>query len=192
MPSKYSKIYNVTQSSWARFDISGEDNAQKVWNDNKWNQNDALVGFYPDNSYNIIFCEPGYAVYVLGNYTFDTPDFMFHNQPHSTLPAILINLNDAYDTSFVHHKMYEMPADNMEEEKFISDVTTHIPKNQLIIDFLVECVTCFNNTHNKSSYINAINQIGALWSEISEHDLKTLDIESSIKEKIAEVMKEIP
>jgi hypothetical protein len=176
---------------WA-YDISGGDNAQKVWNDNNWNQNDALVGFYPDNSYNIIFCEPGYAVYVLGNYSFDKPDFIFHNQPHATPPVILINLNNAYDTSFIHHKLYEMPPVDINEERFISDITTHIPKNQLIIDFLVECVTCFNNQDNKSSYINAINQIGALWSEISKNDLETLDIESSIKDKIAEVMKEIP
>lgn len=190
MPSKYSNIYNVTQSMWARFDISGGDNAQKVWNDNKWNKNDALIGFYPDNSYNVIFCEPGYAVYVLGNYTFDTPDFMFHNKPHITPPAILINLNDAYDTEIIHHKSYEMDEEKEKEEEE-EDVTSHIPKNQQVIDFLKKCSRSTIIQFKKDSYNNAINEVGALWGEISENDVENLSVGPSIRKKILEFLNEL-
>jgi hypothetical protein len=194
MPYKYSKIYNVTQSTWAH-DVSGEDNAYKVWRDNEWNENDALVGFYSENGYsvhNVIFCEPGYAVYILADPNKDKDNFMFHGVTHRLPPAILVNLNDAYDTEFIHHKAYEIAVEEEEEEEEEEVVTSHIPKNQQVIDFLKMCYNSTNSKYKKISYNNAINEVGSLWAEISEDELENLSIGPSIKKKITEYLMGIP
>ncbi len=194
MPYKYFKIYNVTQSEWAR-DLSGEDNAEKIWEDNEWATDDALLGFYSDDTgevHNVIFCEAGYAVYVQAEDSKDRAEFMFHDTNHRIPPAILVNLNDAYDTEFIYHKAYEM---NVEEENDVEeevDVTSHIPKNQQLIDLLKKCSSSTNNKYKKNAYINAINEVGALWGEISENDVENLSVGPTIKDKISEYLMGIP
>ena len=189
MPYMYSKIYNATQGEWAR-DVSGEDNAQKVWDDNEWSSDDALIGFYSENGYNIykvIFCEEGYAVYIQPDISKEKNEFMYHDASHRIPPAILVNLNDAYDTEFIHYKTYEKMIEEEEEDS----VTTHVHKNQKVIDFLEKNYNSTNNKYKKMAYGNAINQVGALWGEISEKDFKYLSIGPSIKNKIIEFLKGI-
>ncbi len=189
MPYKYSKIYNVSQGVWAR-DVSGEDDSEKVWEDNEWTTGDALLGFYSENGctcYTEIYCEDGYAVYIQINSTKDKDEFMFHDVNHRIPPAILINLNDAYDTEFIHYKSYETVIEDEEEKS----VTTYISKNQKVIDFLERCSSNTNNKYKKMAYTNAINQLSALWREISENDIENLSVGPSIKNKILKHLKEI-
>jgi hypothetical protein len=218
MPYKYSKIYNVSQSAWAR-DVSGEDDAQKVWDDNEWEKDDAIIGFYSENGadlYNVIFCQPGYAVYVQAEQCKDREEFVFDDIIHRIPIAILVNLNNAYDTEFIHTKAYEcdMSIDDCdcdcdcneeeeeeeeeekeeeeeEEEDDIEDVTSHIDTNQKVINFLQKCAQSTSNPYKKEAYNYVIRQIGAQWSDVSENFDKLI-IGSSIRRKINEFLIGIP
>lgn len=107
MTYKYCKIYNASKGKWAR-DVSGNDNPNVIWNTNEWNENDALVGFYSNDGIDchyVIFCRPGYAIYVLSSDE-DKATYSTDSKEYRIPPAILVNLNDAYDTKFVHSKNY--------------------------------------------------------------------------------------
>jgi hypothetical protein len=113
MSYKYCKIYNVSKSEWA-YNVSGNDDADKIWEDNEWDENDALVGFYSDdtgNFHNVIFCQPGYAVFVQGEDEKEKANFEFEDETIRIPPAILVNLNDAYDTEFLHNKVHPSDMD---------------------------------------------------------------------------------
>lgn len=106
MPYRYSKIYNASQGKWAR-DVSGEANATKVWLDNEWSDGDALVGFYSGDdcdNYEVIYCDDGYAVYVLGEADKEKANFHFGPIAHRVPPVVLVNLNNAYDAVFLRKK----------------------------------------------------------------------------------------
>lgn len=123
MTYKYCKIYNVSKSEWAH-DVSGDDDMSKIWADNEWDENDALVGFYSEENgdfYNVIFCRPGYAVFVQADD--EKTDFDYEDVTLRVPPAILVNLNNAYDTEFLHSKVHpsEMDMDDDEESDCDSD-----------------------------------------------------------------------
>jgi hypothetical protein len=106
MPFKYSKIYNATKGAFA-YDVAGEDNAQKVWDDNDWDEGDAIVGFYVDpetDNYEVIHCPEGYAVYVQGDVTKDKANYHFGPLEYRLPPAILVNLNNAFDAVYLRKK----------------------------------------------------------------------------------------
>ena len=117
MTYKYCKIYNVSKSEWAH-DVSGDDDATKIWADNEWDENDAIVGFFSEfngDFHNVIYCRPGYAVFVQGEEEKAKTDFEFEDETIRIPPALLVNLNDAYDTEFLHSKAH--PSDmEMDDE----------------------------------------------------------------------------
>jgi hypothetical protein len=197
MPYKYSKIYNATKGVWAH-DVAGEDDAQKVCEDNEWDSGDALVGFYADENdagefHIVIYCQPGYAVYVQAEDTKDRAEFMYNDVSHRIPPAILVNLNDAYDGEFLHNKAYDCMMDSDEEsDEGVEEVTSHIPINQKVIELLRKCYNSTDNPFKKEAYNNAIDQIGALWAAINSFELKCLDLGDSIHCKIEEYLMGIP
>ena len=118
MPYRYSKIYNATQAVWA-YNLAGEDDAKKLWADNDWEENDALVGFYSDTAaelYNVIFCLPGYAIYVQTQDEKDKANFQYGDLELRIPPAIIVNLNNAYDTDFLHAKVHPSDMDDGEDD----------------------------------------------------------------------------
>lgn len=121
MPYRYSKIYNATQAAWA-YNLAGEDDPKRVWADNDWEENDALVGFYSDDScefYNVIFCLPGYAIYVQTKDEKIKTNFKYGNLELRVPPAIIVNLNNAYDTDFLHTKVH--PSDINDDDNTDTD-----------------------------------------------------------------------
>jgi hypothetical protein len=116
MSYKYCKIYNVSKGEWAT-DVSGNDNPKAIWETNEWDENDALVGFFSDSDsdfHNVIFCRPGYAIYVQSDSDYDKTAYNYDGTAYRIPPAMLVNLNDAFDTEFVHSKNYpeEMDLDS--------------------------------------------------------------------------------
>lgn len=199
MTYKYSKIYNVTQGVWAH-NVAGGDDAEKVWEDNEWDENDAIVGFYSDDTgdfHNVIFCRPGYAVYVQAEEDKERADFNFDDNQYRVPPAMLVNLNDAYDGEFMYNKAYAEDDDTeMSECSSESDeerAHTHIPQNQQVIDFLYRCRDATDNQYKKQAYDNAINEIHSYWSVInSSSSWKPCTIGESIARKIREFMDGVP
>jgi hypothetical protein len=123
MSYKYCKIYNVSKSEWA-YNVSGNDDTNKIWEDNEWDENDALVGFYSDDNgdfHNVIFCQPGYAVFVQGEDEKEKTNFEFEDETIRIPPAILVNLNDAFDTKFLHNKVHPSDMDTDDESECESD-----------------------------------------------------------------------
>ncbi len=119
----YSKIYNASQGVWAR-DVAGNNDPHKVWADNEWNENDAIVGFYSDeiNAYhNVIFCPDGFVVYIQTQEDKDRAVFQYGDDSYRIPPVILVNLNDAYEGKFMHYKTYpndyEKPSNMMDEDE---------------------------------------------------------------------------
>jgi hypothetical protein len=113
MPYRYSKIYNATQAAWA-FNVAGEDDPKQIWTDNEWDENDALVGFYSDGEtdfHKVIFCCPGYAIYVQTDDEKEKENFQYGDVELRIPPAILVNLNDAYDGEFLHAKVHPSEMD---------------------------------------------------------------------------------
>lgn len=89
MPYHYSRIYNATQDAWAN-NLAGQDEPEKIWANNNWEENDALVGFYSDDScdhHNVIFCPPSCAIYVPTNNEKKT--FQYGDDELRIPPAIL-------------------------------------------------------------------------------------------------------
>jgi hypothetical protein len=117
MTYKYCKIYNVSKSEWAH-NVSGDDDAKKIWADNEWDENDALVGFFSEfngDFHNVIYCRPGYAVFVQADD--EKTNFDYEDVTLRVPPAILVNLNDAYDTEFLHSKVHpDMEMDDIDDD----------------------------------------------------------------------------
>jgi hypothetical protein len=118
MTYKYCKIYNVSKSEWAH-DVSGDDDASKIWADNEWDEHDAIIGFFSDRNgdfHNVIYCRPGYAVFIQGEEEKAKTDFEFEDETIRIPPAILVNLNNAYDTEFLHSKAHPSDMDDGDDE----------------------------------------------------------------------------
>ncbi len=196
MPYKYSKIYNASQGKWAH-DVSGEANATKVWLDNEWEDGDALVGFYSGedcDNYEVIYCDDGYAVYVLGEADKEKANFHFGPIAHRVPPVVLVNLNNAYDAVFLRKKSNpawfgenddcdsdsDSDSDAMSEDSESSDDTKNpngewrtvasVSENQPIIDFLYRCRDATSNTFKRAAYERAINYIGPHWKALEDVD----------------------
>lgn len=200
MPYKYFKIYNVTKGLYA-YDLSGEDDPETIWDKNDWDKNDALLGFYTSKHgdidlYNVIFCRPGYAIYIQSednekgrdNYTFDNEDYCIP-------PAILINLNNASDIEFIHTKNYPEEMDTSDSEsdyesnnKFVTDITD----NQKVIDFLYRCKYTADNPFKKLAYDNAIKEIYNYSTVINPKQWWPRIIGSTIERKVREFLDGIP
>lgn len=124
MPYRYYKIYNATRGEYA-YNLSGGDNYFKVWNDNGWDNHDALVGFYTENStnhHNVIYCRPGYAVYVQAEE--DKENEVIEGRgalPIQIPPAILINLNNAFDYDIMYSKLFPRTETNKSDSDSDSD-----------------------------------------------------------------------
>jgi hypothetical protein len=220
MTYKYCKIYNVSKSEWAH-NVSGDDDAKKIWEDNEWEENDALVGFFSEfngDFHNVIFCRPGYAVFVQAED--EKTNFEYEDETHRVPPAILVNLNDAYDTEFLHSKVHpeemEMDDDDSDseseyEEDDDDDMTEdeddnddddddeplnkpsiHIPENQRVIDFLYKCRAATDNKFKKDAYDVAIKEFHSYWSMIYPPTWKPCTIGPSIERKIREFLDGIP
>lgn len=203
MPYRYSKIYNATQGVWAH-NVAGEDDPQQVWEDNEWDENDALVGFYSDGEsdfHNVIFCRPGYAVYVLGEEDKERAEFDYDNTQYRIPPVMLVNLNDAYDGEFMYNKSY--PDDNNDTEMSDSSseesddsvedrVHTHIPENQRIINFLYKCRDATDSQYKKNAYDIAIDEIYNYWGLIYPNTWEPCTIGPNIERKIREFLDGIP
>jgi hypothetical protein len=199
MTYKYCKIYNVSKGEWAS-DVSGGDDPQVVWDTNEWDENDALIGFYSDDDndfHNVIFCRPGYAIYVQSDS--DKENYKFEGCEYRIPPAMLVNLNDAYDTEFVHAKNYPEEMDvesdsdsDCSSESDESRCHTHIPENQRVIDFLYKCRDAADNQFKKDAYTSAINEFHSYWSVIYPPTWKPCTIGPSIERKIREFLDGIP
>ena len=213
MPYRYSKIYNATQAAWA-YNLAGQDDPKKVWVDNDWEENDALVGFYSENAaefYNIIFCCPGYAIYVQTQDEKDKANFQYGDLELRIPPAIIVNLNNAYDTDFLHAKVHPSDMDDGEDDAMLvanADVCdgnsvcdcqsnetllySPILENQRIINFLYSCRDNVNSQFKKAAYSKAINEIHSYNAKINRNSWKPCTIGSSIERKIKEFLDGIP
>jgi hypothetical protein len=203
MPYRYSKIYNVTQAAWA-YNVAGGDDAKKVWADNDWEEGDALLGFYTEDNCevnNVIYCRPGYAVYAQLESDKEKANFQYGDIDLRIPPAILVNLNNAYDTDFLHSKVHPSEEEDMSEEEEDDDeedeeeeehITTNIPENQRVIDFLYKCSNTSNNSYRRSAYLNAINEIHSYRTTIDPNSWKPCIIGSSIERKVKEFLNGVP
>ena len=211
MPYRYSKIYNATQAVWA-YNVAGEDDPKQVWADNDWEENDALVGFYSDDIgdfHNVIFCRPGYAVFVQGEEEKEKDNFMYGDIDLRIPPAILVNLNDAYDGEFLHAKVHpsymdeDSDSDEDSEEDSEDDESQcncdddygphiHADYNNHVIAFLYKCSNATDNKFKKDAYSKAINEIHSYWAEINPVTWKPCTIGESIERKIREFLDGIP
>jgi len=215
MPYRYSKIYNATQAVWA-YNVAGEDDPKQVWADNDWEENDALVGFYSDDIgdfHNVIFCRPGYAVFVQGEEEKEKDNFMYGDIDLRIPPAILVNLNDAYDGEFLHAKVHPSYMDSDEdsdsdededsddsdsddsesdEDEPLKKLRTHIPENQRVIDFLYKCRDATDNKFKKDAYDVAIKEFHSYWNTIYPPTWKPCTIGANIERKIREFLDGIP
>jgi hypothetical protein len=211
MTYKYCKIYNVTQGKYA-YDVSGDDDPKVIWETNDWNENDALIGFYETDdceSYEVIFCRPGYAIYVQSEQEKDRDTYKMDDNEYRLPPAMLVNLNNAYDTDFLHSKNYpsemecedddesmsEDESDDESDEDSEADETrchTHIPENQRVIDFLYKCRDATDNQFKKNAYDNAINEFHSYWNVIYPKTWKPCTIGESIERKIREFLMGVP
>ena len=220
MPYKYSKIYNASQGKWAR-DVSGEANATKVWLNNEWEDGDAIIGFYSDedcDNYEVIYCDDGYAVYVLGEADKEKANFHFGPIAHRVPPVVLVNLNNAYDAVFLRKKsdptwvdkddsesdyesdaMSECDDSDEEEAKNPNDVwRVCVPANQPIVDFLIRCCRGTTNTFKRRAYARAIIKIVTYWRgnlmEVSEYDLPRMlpGLSENMIRKIREFIDGVP
>ena len=213
MPYRYSKIYNATQAAWA-YNLAGQDDPKKLWADNDWEVNDALVGFYSENAaefYNIIFCLPGYAIYVQTQDEKDKANFQYGDLELRIPPAIIVNLNNAFDTDFLHAKVHPSDMDDGEDDAMLvanADVCdgnsvcdcdsnenilySPILENQHIINFLYSCRDNVNSQFKKAAYSKAINEIHSYRAKINRNSWKPCTIGSSIERKIKEFLDGIP
>ena len=213
MPYRYSKIYNATQAAWA-YNLAGQDDPKKLWADNDWEVNDALVGFYSENAaefYNIIFCLPGYAIYVQTQDEKDKANFQYGDLELRIPPAIIVNLNNAFDTDFLHAKVHPSDMDDGEDDAMLvanADVCdgnsvcdcqsnetllySPILENQRIINFLYSCRDNVNSQFKKAAYSKAINEIHSYNAKINRNSWKPCTIGSSIERKIKEFLDGIP
>jgi len=215
MPYRYSKIYNATQATWA-YNLAGQDDPKKVWTDNDWEVNDALVGFYSENGgefYNIIFCCPGYAIYVQTQDEKDKANFQYGDLELRIPPAIIVNLNNAYDTDFLHAKVHPSDMNDGEDDNGEDDngeddacdgnsvcdcdsneniLYSPILENQRIINFLYSCRDNVNSQFKKAAYSKAINEIHSYKAKINRNSWKPCTIGSSIERKIKEFLDGIP
>lgn len=217
MPYRYSKIYNATQAAWA-YNVAGEDDPKKIWEDNDWEENDALVGFYSDDTgdfHNIIFCRPGYAIYVQTEDEKEKANFQYGDIKLRIPPVIIVNLNNAYDTDFLHSKVHpsEMDMDDYDSEDDECDCNdesddsdsendesddsestcetrlySYILDNQRVIEFLYKCRDATDNQFKKAAYSKAINEIHNYWSPIYPQTWKPCTIGESIERKIREFL----
>jgi hypothetical protein len=211
MTYKYSKIYNATQAAWAH-NVAGGDDHQQVWKDNEWEENDAIVGFWSDGEtdfHNVIFCRPGYAIYVQTEDEKEKANFQYGDIDLRIPPVILVNLNDAYDGEFLHSRVHPsyMDEDSDDEDSDDEDsddedsddesecncddderVHTRVPENQRVIDFLYMCRDATDNQYKKDAYSNAINEIHSYWSPIYPPTWKPCTIGESIERKIREFL----
>jgi len=210
MPYRYSKIYNATQATWA-YNLAGQDDPKKVWTDNDWEVNDALVGFYSENGgefYNIIFCCPGYAIYVQTQDEKDKAKFQYGDLELRIPPAIIVNLNNAYDTDFLHAKVHPSDMNDGEDDNGEDDACdgnsvcdcdsnenilySPILENQRIINFLYSCQDNTNSQFKKAAYSKAINEIHSYKAKINRNSWKPCTIGSSIERKIKEFLDGTP
>jgi len=220
MPYRYSKIYNATQAAWA-YNVAGQDDPKKVWADNDWEENDALVGFYSENAgefYNVIFCCPGYAIYVQTQDEKEKANFQYGDLELRIPPAIIVNLNNAYDTDFLHAKVHPSDMNNGEDDAMDSEpdavliadnkvcegnsvcecdsdenmLYSPILENQRIINFLYSCRDNVNSQFKKAAYSKAINEIHSYKAKINRNSWKPCIIGSSIKRKIEEFLDGTP
>ena len=220
MPYKYSKIYNASQGKWAR-DVSGEANATKVWLDNEWEDGDALVGFYSGDdcdNYEVIYCDDGYAVYVLGEADKERANFHFGPLAYRVPPVVLVNLNNAYDAVFLRKKSdpswfgenddcdcdsesdddsdsdsdSDSEAESDDDDEPLKKLHTHIPENQRVIDFLYKCRAATDNKFKKDAYDVAIKEFHSYWSTIYPPTWKPCTIGPSIERKVREFLEGFP
>ena len=218
MPYRYSKIYNATQAAWA-YNLAGEDDPKKLWADNDWEENDALVGFYSDTAaelYNVIFCLPGYAIYVQTQDEKDKTNFQYGDLELRIPPAIIVNLNNAFDTDFLHAKVHPSDMDDGENDNGEDDAMlvadadvcdgnsvcdcesnetllySPILENQRIINFLYSCRDNTENQFKKAAYSKAINEIHSYRAPINLNSWKPCTIGSSIERKIKEFLDGTP
>jgi hypothetical protein len=179
MPYKYCKIYNATKATYA-YDVSGNDNPELIWKSNDWDENDALVGFYNENDdvfYNVIFCTPGYAIYVLYEGDKNNSTYSKDDKEYRIPPAMLVNLNEAFDTNFLHSKNYpsndsdsdsdESDSDSDDSDSECETVKAEYVDNQPIIDFLVKCKNETDNIFKKRAYDNAIAEVQSMYTKIT-------------------------
>lgn len=184
MTKKYSKIYNATQGKWAH-DISGEGDTQKIYANNNWEENDALVGFHKNGGYEVIFCRPGYAVYVQT----DDEEIMFRPWSNTNVcipapPALLVNLNDAFDGEFLFSKLHPVSPREEETKKEEKRLKSTDPERQRVIDFLYRCRDATNNKYKKAAYEKAIVEMKMAWMPCN--------VGPSIQRKIREFLEGFP
>jgi hypothetical protein len=197
MTYKYFKIYNVTQGKYA-FDVSGEDDPNTIWESNDWNENDALVGYFRDDNdveiYQVIFCRPGYAIYIQSEDEKDRDTYKVDNKEYRIPPAMLVNLNNAYDSDFLHSKNYPSDEDMSDNESDTESETDEDYKacnkaNQPVINFLRRCRAATENVYKKRAYDNAINEVKEYWNPINNgKNWNPCTIGSSIERKIKEFL----
>ena len=76
----------------------------------------------------------------------------------------------------------------MEHER----LTTHIPQNQKVIDFLYRCMDATDHPYKKKAYQKAINEIYSYWSVIVISEWVPQTIGPSISRKICEFLEGFP
>lgn len=106
MTSKYYCIYNVSRGTWA-YNLSGDDDATILWRANNWVEGEALVGFWlggGQRAYTVIHCPAGHVIYVSGDVERDEPEYHLEESTYHVPIAILVNLNNQFDTKFLRRK----------------------------------------------------------------------------------------
>jgi hypothetical protein len=137
-------------------------------------------------------------------------------------PAILVNLNDAYDGEFLHSKVHPSDMDIEEDDDDDCDdddcddddcddcesddesddesescetrvyVYSRIPENQRVIDFLYKCRAATDNKFKKDAYDVAIKEFHSYWSTIYPQTWKPCTIGPSIERKVREFLDGFP
>lgn len=215
MAYEYYMIYNVSKNKYAH-NVSGNNDATKIWDDNEWEKNDALIGFYSDdnNDYHfVIFCLPGYAIFVQSEENNLKKNFNFEDKTIRIPPAILINLNNAYDTEFIHSKIHSSDIENDEscnshiDDESEDESEDEIEDKDSIVEFSEIFISCkehtdiilllekyHNNTNNiykQRSYNEAIVKIINISYVLNIDSINNLKVGKSIKRKITEYLERV-
>jgi len=210
MAYEYYMIYNVSKNKYAH-NVSGNNDATQIWDDNEWDKNDALIGFYSDdnNDYHfVIFCLPGYAIFVQSEENKSKTNFNFEDKTIRIPPAILVNLNNAYDTEFIHSKINSSDIEIHENcNSYIDDGSEDETDEDSIFEFSKIFISCkehtdiilllekyrnnTNNIYKQRSYNNAIIKVINVSYMLNIDSINNLKVGKSIKRKITEYLERI-
>jgi hypothetical protein len=130
-PVYYEKIYNVTRKRWATH-IRGQNNPRVICEDNGWEMNDIIVGFYTFKGvlhYEALHVPDRYVLYMLysSDCTDEYPPIIVIDRESNESMDVEISASESEDVE----EESESESDSSYEDMYV---------NRHIIEFLESCI----------------------------------------------------